>query len=135
MSLFKDQGAENRRRVERIPLLKQFYLSAVLPEKGPYRLNVVDINELGIGFAYESSEIDPASFKSGDVLALQLFLNQRLFLPLTIRVVHARPDGRIVRVGAEIMKLESEGYAALLAFLKMLDAIPPSVKDILSILR
>jgi hypothetical protein len=118
-----------------MPLLEQFYLAAELPERGPYRLKVLDVSELGVGFACDGSEIESWFFEVGDAFPLHLFLNQRLYFPLKVRVAQLHPDGKSLRVGAEILKNDSEGYEALQAFLRMLDAIPPSVKKKLSVLR
>jgi len=135
MPLAKGQSIENRRRAERTPLLEQFYLSAMIPDRGPYRLKVLDVSELGIGFSCEASEIESWQLEREDTLELRLFLNQRLYLPLKVRIAHLNADKKTTRVGAEILKGDSEGYDALLAFLKMLDAIPASVKQKLSVLR
>ncbi|MGK5087802.1 PilZ domain-containing protein [Bdellovibrionota bacterium FG-2] len=114
-----------RRRTRRRPVLDTFALFVVVPRKGDYKLKVSDISDLGIGFDFdiEGESTSTVPVKIGDGIELRLYLNQSLYLPLTVRCVRVEehPEGR--KLGAEFTDKDSKTYQAFLAFIHMLDGI------------
>lgn len=117
-------GSE-RRRAKRRPVLESFSLFVVVPKKGGHRLPVYDVSELGIQFDLDTEGEAMTDFpiQEGESLDLQLYLNQSLALPLSVRIARLQAVGRVRRAGVEITNQDSKAYDGFLAFLKMLDAI------------
>jgi len=118
------QGAE-RRRFKRRPILETFSLFVVVPKKGSHRLPVHDVSDSGIGF---DLDIDGENFsefplKSGERLDVQLYLNQTLFLPVTVQVARIEDTASVRRIGAELVNPDSPSSKAFAAFLTMLDLV------------
>lgn len=121
----KTDGAD-RRRATRMAILDTFSLFAVVPSKGPHRLRLNDISDVGVGFDLdieEESGMDIFQVKPGDRLEIQLYVNQSLYLPLVVDVRRVTQKGGVRSLGAEFTTRGSQGYIALLAFLDMLDAL------------
>ncbi len=114
---------QERRRTQRRPILDTFSMFCVVPKKGLYRLKVHDVSEHGIGFDVDlEGDEAPISLKGGEALEVHFYLNQSLYLPLSVKVARIEDGGGIRRVGAEFNQKDA-GYHAFAAFLKMLDAI------------
>jgi hypothetical protein len=125
------QGIE-RRRTRRRPILETFSVFCVVPKKGMHRLQIHDVSDHGIGFDLdlEGELAQDFAVKNGESLDIHFYLNQSLYLPLTIRVARiedrnatdAQSDAKVRRIGAEF-DLKDKGHHAFLSFLQMLDAI------------
>ena len=107
----------------------------VVPKKGIHRLQVHDVSDHGIGFGLdlEGEETIGFSLQSGELLDVHFYLNQSLYLPLSVKVARiedrnvgdehgSQPPARVRRIGAEFDN-KDKGHNAFLAFLQMLDAI------------
>ena len=119
------QGIERRKALRR-PVVETFSLYVVVPKKGPYRLPVNDVSELGLGFDFdidgESAEGFPTAI--GERFEVDLYLNQTLYLPLEVEIMRIESrKGGVRRVGTEIADQKTPAYRAFVAFLKMLDAV------------
>jgi c-di-GMP-binding flagellar brake protein YcgR len=115
-----------RRKTKRTDILDTFSLFVSIPQKGPHRLKVHDISEGGMGFDFDIEDeigTHDVPVESGASLSVYLYLNQSLHIPLAVKVRRVTEGGGVRRVGAEFAEPKSKGYAALLAFLKMLDAV------------
>jgi hypothetical protein len=114
-------GAE-RRRAQRRPILESFSLFVVIPRKGSHRLRVYDASDHGLRFDLdlegESSAGSP--IKPGEELEVNLYLNQSLYLPLTVKVVRVEEQGTLRRVGSEF---KGKPHRAYLSFLGLLDEL------------
>jgi hypothetical protein len=119
------KGGAERRRARRRPIINTFSLFVNVPKKGVHRLKVHDVSELGIGFDLdtegESAEDYPVA--AGDTVDIRFYLNQSLFIPLSLEVIRVGAQGGVRRVGAEFRDKKDPGYQALASFLKMLDGI------------
>jgi len=114
-------GAE-RRKAKRRPILESFSLFVVIPKKGSHRLPVHDVSDLGMRFDVEF-EGEEATVATGETIDLQLYLNQGLYLPLSLQVVRLEKTDTGRRVGAEFRDHNSKSYQAFQGFLKMVDGI------------
>ena len=119
-------GAE-RRKSKRRQILSTFSFFVVVPNKGVHRLPVHDVSENGIGFDIDLDDEDPSAFplKTGENLALHFYLNQSLFMPVSIRVmrIDEQPKSKVRRIGAEFAEKNSAGVQAMKAFTQMLDRV------------
>lgn len=107
-------------------ILDTFSLYAVVPAKGPMRLKVHDISDLGIGFDLDVAEENGSQnfpLKLGASFDIQLYLNQSLYLPLTVQARRITDRDGIRKIGAEFQGQGSKAYIALISFLDMLDAV------------
>lgn len=122
-------GGIERRKAPRRPVVDTFSLFAVVPKKGPHRLPVHDVSELGVGFDFDIEGESIATFPAavGERFDLHLYLNQTLFLALEVEImrIEARRNGSR-RVGAEIANRKSAAYRGFAAFIEMLDAVAES---------
>jgi hypothetical protein len=112
-------------------ILDTFSLFVVVPAKGPMRLKVHDISEDGIGFNLDIEEEQGNSgfeAKIGDGFEVQLYLNQSLYLPLSVTVRRIVDAEGIRRIGAEFQSKGSKGQAALVSFIQMLDALAEAAR-------
>jgi len=124
-----NSGVE-RRRARRRPILSTFSVFVVIPKKGMHRLQVHDISELGVGFDLDLEGEEASGFRlqMGEPLDLRFYLNQSLFIPLSIQVARVDEKGTVRRVGAEFEEKNSQAYQAFAAFLQMLDKIADIVQ-------
>jgi hypothetical protein len=116
-----------RRKTRRRPILETFSFFCVVPKKGMHRLLIHDVSDQGIGFDLdaEGEEDQTFSLKSGEALDVHLYINQSLYLPLSVKVARIEErnvGGRVRRIGAEF-SVKDKGYEAFGAFLAMLDSI------------
>jgi hypothetical protein len=114
-----------RRRGKRRPILESFSLFIVVPRKGVHRLAVRDLSEVGMGFDLDTEGESATDFplKAGDPVEVRFYLNQSLFLPLTLEIARVEEKGGVRRVGAAFNNPKDLGYQGYLSFLKMLDGI------------
>jgi hypothetical protein len=129
----KDQERDERRRARRRPILDTFLISAQLPALGPYRLEVEDLSEVGIGLRLEEqmlSEVGISPPRLGETLELKLYLNTSLFIPLRIRVARAlrREDERQILVGGDFEGSSEGAVHAVRSFLGVLDLLVDAVR-------
>lgn len=110
-----------RRKTQRRPVLDTFSLFVVIPKKGSHKLKVYDVSEGGLRFDYdlEGEPADLFPVRQGEEFELHFYLNQRLFVPLKVKVARIENVDSIRRIGAEI----SGASRTYDAFLKMLDGI------------
>jgi hypothetical protein len=118
------QGAE-RRKSKRRPILETFSLFAVVPKKGMHRLLVHDVSEGGLGFDLDidGENFDEFPVKAGEKLEVHLYLNQSLYLPLSVQIARLEDTKSIRRLGTELVDPSSPQSKAFASFLQMLDVI------------
>ena len=122
----KTNSGEERRRAKRRPILDSFSLFVSVPKKGPHRLKVHDVSDLGLGFDLDAEGESLTDFliQNGEMLEVHFYLNQSLYLPLRAEVTRIVTKADVRQVGAEFVdKASSKAYKAYLAFLVMLDSL------------
>lgn len=114
-----------RRRSKRRPILDTFSLSVVLKNKSDIRLKVHDVSDQGLGFEIdiEGESIDGYSPKVGESIAIELYLNQSLSIPLKIKVVRVDKKSQNRTVGVEIQDQNGKAHQAFLGFLQIIDRL------------
>lgn len=120
----KKTGAE-KRKTPRRPILDSFSLFIVIPKKGMHRLKVYDVSEQGLGFDYDAEGEDVAEFPAaaGESLDVHFYLNQSLFLPLSLKITRIEQKDLVRRVGAELTDKNSKETRAFVSFVQMLDSV------------
>jgi hypothetical protein len=118
-----------RRKSRRRPVLETFSLFIVIPKKGPHRLAVRDVSDLGMRFDLdldlEAAAPDDFRVAVGDTLEVDFYINQSLALPLKLQVARfaeATP-GSPRQIGGALVDLYAPSYRAFAAFIQLLDAI------------
>jgi hypothetical protein len=119
----KTDDPTERRRSRRRPILDSFSLFLVIPKKGPHRLPIHDVSKEGIGFSLDTEGEAPETFplEVSETLQLRLYLNQTLYLPLTMTAVRIERVGNVRRAGATFEDRASKSYKAYVSFHQMLD--------------
>ena len=118
------EGPE-RRRTGRREILESFSFSVMLPKKGDYRLPVYDVSELGMAFDLdmEGEELSQFPVSAGETLDLNFYLNQTLYIPLSVRIVRIHEIEGKRKIGSEMAETESKYYQAYCSFVELLDKI------------
>ena len=106
-------------------MLDTFSIFVVIPSKGFHRLRIFDLSEDGIGFELdtEGESVDAFAVERGSVMELRLYLNQSLYLPVSLEVVRLDESHATRRIGGVFAEKNSKAYTAFVAFLKMLDSV------------
>jgi hypothetical protein len=114
-----------RRRFQRRPVLETFSVFVVIPKKGIHRLELHDISEIGMGFDLDIEGEEPAAFpvREGEAIDLRFYLNQSLYIPLSIQITRIEDHHQKRRVGGEFQDKSTQGYQAFLSFLHLIDKI------------
>ncbi len=117
--------SKEKRRTKRRPLLESFSMFAVIPRKGVHRLPIYDISDLGVGFDFdiEGESLTDFPVTMGERLELHFYMNQSLYLPLSVQVARVETRGVVRRIGSEFVDKENKNYKAFLSFVHFLDAL------------
>lgn len=118
-----DFSGEEKRRVERRPILDTFSIFASVPKKADIRLPIHDLSELGIGFDLDTGHgEDLFPVKEGDELEIHLYLNQSLFVPATVTIKRILKKDSVRQIGAELQP-QSAASQTVKSFVAFLDAV------------
>ncbi len=114
-----------RRRSTRRPIITTFSIFVVIPKKGLYKLEVQNISEDGISFDVDIDGESSSDFpiQVTDSIDIKFYLNQSLYIPLSIQVARIDNTSSTRRVGAEFKNKSSPNYNAFLDLLHLLDSI------------
>lgn len=112
-----------KRRAERRPILETFSLFATIPKRGGYKLPIHDVSKVGLSLDIdtEGETLEDHPIQKGEDLEVCLYLNQTLYIPLSVKVVRIIENDSVRTVGAEVQT--SPGAKALTLFIDMLDKI------------
>jgi hypothetical protein len=125
----KFSGMERRKHVRR-PVLDSFSLFVVVPKKGVHRLPIHDVSDHGLGFDLDTEGESFTDFpiSSGEMIEVQFYLNQSLYIPIKVKVAQLKVEGPVRRVGVELIEKDGKPGKAYLAFVQMLDQIGEAAK-------
>lgn len=111
---------KEKRKASRIQILESFSVYLVITDMGPYKIQISDLSEIGIGFQLDD---DLEAIEAGQEKAVQLYMNQTLFLPLTIKIVRAFQKDGFWNYGAELLDKNKKGPEALKHFMRVLSCL------------
>jgi hypothetical protein len=111
----------DRRRHFRRSVLDTFHVFLCVQQHGLAKFYLRDISESGFAFEVERLE----DFVKNKTYDCRFFINSGLSLELKFRVAHVQPnaDSETVKIGAELVGLESATKKAYGLFVKLLDEL------------
>lgn len=117
---------QERREVRRTILTGFIGAFAVLPEKGLLKVEVYDISDNGMAFDIEEGK---GRFKSGEEVAMRIYLNFQTYFPFTVKVKNVRniQDEGSVRHGVNFVK-GTMNDEALSHFVKFIETVSASLE-------
>lgn len=126
----KDFGGAERRKSMRRPVVESFSFFVAIPRKGGYRLPIQDVSEDGMAFSLDTEGETAADFPiaSGEEMEVHFYLNQSLYLPLSVKLVRVLEIDGIRRAGALFVDKKSKGYQALRSLIALLDEISDTAR-------
>ncbi|MBL7715615.1 MAG: PilZ domain-containing protein [Bdellovibrionales bacterium] len=105
-------------------MVESFSFFVSVPKKGGYKLKVHDLSEIGIGFDLDiPGEGASVPVKEGDTWEVHFYLNQTLYLPLTVKIARLLDREGVRYAGAEFPDRSTAPYHAIESLLKMLDQL------------
>ena len=118
--------SRDRREVKRTILTEFVGAFVVLPERGLMKVALYDISENGVAFDLEMTE---GRFKSGEEIAMRVYLNHTTYFPFTIIVSNSRmiADENVVRHGANFAR-GTINDVALHHFVKFIENVSATLK-------
>jgi hypothetical protein len=118
--------SRDRREVKRTILTEFVGAFVVLPERGLMKVALYDISENGVAFDLELTE---GRFKSGEEIAMRVYLNHTTYFPFTITVSNSRviADENVVRHGANFAR-GTVNDVALHHFVKFIENVSATLK-------
>jgi hypothetical protein len=128
----REEFLSQERRDRRRTILTEFIGAfIVLPSQGPkngglQKVTLYDISENGVSF-----DMDPSvgQLRSGDELAMRIYLSQKSYFSFTIKVINTRfeKDEEVYRQGCQFLR-DSLNKDALFYFVKFVEAVTLNMK-------
>ena len=115
-------NSPERRKSKRREILENFSFYIQVPKLGPARHRVNNLSEFGVGFIVESLG-GLFTLKIDEIVDLNLYLNQSLYLPLKIQVTRQIDQVETQQVGAVFLDTKSNEYQTYLSLVKFLDQL------------
>ena len=117
---------DERRSVRRTILTEFIGVHAVVPGAGLQKCALHDISEKGLAFDLTKKQ---GHFKSGEEVALRVYLNHQTYFGFTVSVRSARyiKDEAVYRHGASIVE-GSSNEEAIKHFIKFIESVSASLK-------
>ena len=114
---------KERRKSKRKKILDSFSVFVALPKKGGAKLPVHDVSNDGLFFDYDmdGEDVDAFPLENGEDLEVHFYLNQTLFIPLTVRVVRVARKGEIRQIGGEIQSRDDDHHRAYVSFNELIN--------------
>ena len=117
-----------RRQTRRRSILETFSVFLVIPRKGIHKLRIQDVSEDGLGFDLDVEGESFADFpvQVHDVIALRFYLNQSLYIPLSVEIVRIEEQTTLRHVGSKFNDKTTPDYKTFLSLLELLDRFSES---------
>lgn len=124
--LLREQGAQDRRKAQRVVLGQLIASHVVLPQFGLAEVVLRDVDEGGLAFEMESHL---GCFKKGDQLEMRFYLNGQTYFRVDVVVAYSAQDDEmgISRHGSRFV-LDSLNQEALYHFVQFLRTVSVSLK-------
>lgn len=118
--------SRDRREVKRTILTEFVGAFVVLPERGLMRVALYDISENGVSFDLELTD---GRFKTGEEIAMRVYLNHSTYFPFTINISNSRiiEDENAIRHGANFVR-GTVNDVALHHFVKFIESVSAVLK-------
>lgn len=125
-SFIKEQGAADRRKVQRVVLGHLIASHVVLPNLGLVQVTIRDVDETGLAFEMESFL---GRFSKGDQVELRFYLNGQTYFRVHVEVAYSSIDEQSgqARHGSRYTE-ESLNQEALLHFIQFLRSVSVSLQ-------
>src|SRR5688572_12797893 len=117
---------DERRKVRRTILTEFIGAYAVVPGRGLMKVALYDISDNGLAFDLED---DAGHFKSGEEIAMRVYLNQQTYFPFDVTIQNFRniEDENVTRHGAKFAK-GNVNEQALFHFIKFIETVSASLQ-------
>jgi hypothetical protein len=117
---------QERREVRRTILTEFVGAFVVVPRQGLAKVSLYDISENGIAF---DMDIKAGQFKTGEEVAMRVYLNQQTYFPFIVKVQNVRRevDEGVFRHGANFVK-DTINDKALHHFVKFIESVSASLE-------
>lgn len=117
---------DERRKVRRTILTEFVGAYAVVPGRGLLKVALYDISDNGLAFDLEE---DAGHFKSGEEVAMRVYLNQQTYFPFDVTIQNFRfiDDEGVTRHGAQFVKGHVNAEA-LFHFVKFIETVSASLQ-------
>lgn len=125
-TLIREQGAADRRKVQRVVLGHLIASHVVLPNLGLVQVTIRDVDETGLAFEMESFL---GRFTKGDQVELRFYLNGQTYFRVHVEVAYSSIDEQTgqSRHGSRYTE-ESLNQEALLHFIQFLRTVSVSLQ-------
>lgn len=125
-TIIREQGAADRRKVQRAVLGHLIASHVVLPNLGLVQVTIRDVDETGLAFEMESFL---GRFTKGDQVELRFYLNGQTYFRVHVEVAYSSIDEQSgqARHGSRYTE-ESLNQEALLHFIQFLRAVSVSLQ-------
>lgn len=97
-------------------ILDTFRIFITMPYLGSRKITICDLSRKGISFESEPG----MQLNEGSLIDCYLHLNERIRIPLRIKIIHLADDCGSVRAGCEIFNDKSSAYKAYINFVELL---------------
>lgn len=117
---------QERREVRRTILTEFVGAFVVVPQVGLIKVALYDISDNGIAFDMEARS---GQFKSGEEVAVRVYLNQQTYFPFIVKIQNVRheSDEDVYRHGANFLK-DSINDKALFHFVKFIENVSAALE-------
>lgn len=117
---------QERREVRRTILTEFVGAFVVVPQVGLAKVSLYDISENGVAF---DMELKLGQFKTGEEVAMRVYLNQQTYFPFIVKVQNVRweEDEGVYRHGANFVK-ETINDKALYHFVKFIENVSAALE-------
>lgn len=113
---------EKRRSIRRITN-ELFSMFIVLPKTGSIKIDLRDLSNHGMSFVVDNEILPSLDLKENQIFDTKLYLSNKSFIPVTIRIVRFFSDGEVQINGCEFVNLPKDSQNAVDKLLDFIDSM------------